>query len=255
MAHEHVDRAAIRAMSEVVSLPSIRRLVLPDPGYTIVDADLKRADAHIVAWEANEPELKHIFQNDIDIYVEEAKWVYGASSSLPFSEQRQNMKNVVHAANYGGKARTLGSTAGVITATMEKWLTTRWYGRFPGVLRWHKATLRQLKYERQVRNVWGFRRFYFDEKIESVLPQALAWIGQSSVAITINKAMLAVRQIPHVRLLLQVHDNLVLQVPTAHEQLCVEQIKSAMNVPLPYVDPLTIPITIKSSDKSWGDIH
>lgn len=239
----------------IVSLPSIRRLILPDEGMTLVDADLERADAQFVAWEADEPELKHIFQTGLDIYTDEATWLYGPTRSNSESrERRQRLKSVVHACNYAGKGRTLASTAGVTVAKMEEWINKRWYGRFPGVPKWHKRVERRLRYERQVKNVWGFRRFYFDD-VDKVLPQALAWLGQSGVAVVINKAMLRIRaEVPASQILLQVHDSLLQQVPTDRVEELVPVIMEKMKIVVPYDDPLVIPVSVKRSDVSWGDV-
>lgn len=235
-------------------LPQIRQLLQPNEGYTFLDVDLERADAQIVAWEADEPELKHIYQTGVDIYVEEASWLYDSSISKE-DERRQRMKSVVHAANYGGKERTLGSTAGVSTARMAEWLSKRWYGRFPGLLRWHHSVERRLKLERQIRNVWGFRRFYFDDP-DKMLPQALAWLGQSSVAVVINKAMLRItEELPSVELRLQVHDSLLLEVLTEQVHSLAPVIMEKMKIIVPYADPLVIPVSIKASSQSWGEVR
>ena len=59
------------------NLPPIRSLIQPDPGWVLVDADFDRADAQLVAWSANEPRLKVIFQSGMDIHTENAARIYG----------------------------------------------------------------------------------------------------------------------------------------------------------------------------------
>lgn len=239
--------------SAVPELPAIRRLYRPDPDYVLVDVDYDRADAQFVGWESDEPELKHIFQSGLDIYTDEAKWLYQVPTIKP--AQRQALKSVVHAADYAGKARTLASTAGVTVARMEQWLDERWIGRHPGLGRWHNRIKQQVAFSRQVHNIWGFRRFYFD-RIDNVLPQALAWIAQSSVAITINKAMLRVkRELPEAQLLLQVHDSLLLQVPAELCPAIFPVVMEKMRIVVPYPDPLIIPVSLKYSTRSWGEMQ
>lgn len=236
-------------------LPAIRRLIRPDPGWVLVDADYERADAQFVAWEADEPDLKHIFQSGLDIYTDEAKWLYRTPTIRP--AQRQALKSCVHAADYGAKARTLASTAGVPVARMEEWLEQRWIGRYRGLGRWHNKVDTQLRLTRQVRNAWGFRRFYFD-RIDShtVLSQALAWLCQSGVAITINRAMLRFhRELLEVRLLLQIHDSLLMQVRAADAPAIFPVILEKMRIEVPYADPLVIPASLKWSDRSWGEME
>ena len=52
-----------------IRLPNVRRTIIPDPGYTIVDADLAGADAQVVAWEAGDEKLKSAFSAGAAIHV------------------------------------------------------------------------------------------------------------------------------------------------------------------------------------------
>jgi DNA polymerase-1 len=243
-------------------LPPIRALVKPDPGWVLVDADFDRADAQIVAWSAREPELKQIFQAGTDVHTENAALVYhDGDTGRVTKAQRQAMKAGVHLTNYGGKARTLGITLNVPTAR-ALWFQSYWFHRFPGVKRWHDETRSRLRLEHSLRNVWGFRRFYFErlnteQAVESLLPQALAWLGQSGVAIAINHAMLALRaRIPRdqLRLRLQVHDSLLVEVREELVPDIFPTILDAMRVRIPFDDPLYIPVSLKWSAESWGAV-
>lgn len=239
-------------VAKTIKLPNIRKMFLPDPGYVIVDADLERADAQVVAWDAEDEELKKIFRSGADIHTENAKAIFKTASPTP--AQRQKAKGGVHAVNYGVKAKTLAAQLEISIYEAQEFIDL-WLHAHPPIRRWHERIENQLMMTRQVQNAWGFRRFYFD-RIEHLLPEALAWIGQSTVGITINKAMLNIhRNLPEVQLLLQVHDSLVMQVP---EKLCpaiFPEIQSQMRISIPYPDPLTIPVSIKYSEKSWGDLR
>jgi len=104
-----------------------------------------------------------------------------------------------------------------------------------------------------VRNAFGFRRYYF-ERIEGLLPEALAWIPQSTVAITINKGLLNLyRNLKQVQILLQVHDSLVFQYPKSEHPHILTEVKKQLQIVIPYPDPLIIPVNIKTSEKSWGE--
>ena len=84
-----------------------------------------------------------------------------------------------------------------------------------------------------------------------MLPEALAWIPQSTVAITINKGAVNLDDHYHVaEILLQTHDSITFQIPTYAN---LKTIKSILEVPIPYNDPLTISIGFKTSSVSWGD--
>ena len=75
-------------VAKTADLPNLRRLFVPDPDYIIIDVDLERADAQVVAWEADDEELKQMFREGVDIHEENSRTI-GCS--------RQQAKVGVHA--------------------------------------------------------------------------------------------------------------------------------------------------------------
>src|SRR5215213_5100571 len=59
-----------------VDLPNIRKLFIPDPGYTIFDCDLSGADAQVVAWEAEDEDLKAAFKKGLKIHAKNAEDIF-----------------------------------------------------------------------------------------------------------------------------------------------------------------------------------
>ena len=226
-----------------LAFPNIRRLFIPDPGYTIADADLDRADLQVVVWEADDAELKALLRSGVDIHSENAKTL-GISRALA--------KSWVHGTNYGGGPRTMAVNCG-ITVHQAELMQRRWFQAHPGIKSWHDRTLHQLQTTRCVYNRFGFRRFYFD-RVEGLLPEALAWIPQSTVAHVIDEALFNIAlNIPEVQVLLQVHDSLVFQFPTHRRAELLPRIREQCQIPIPYPEPLIIPVGLKTSQTSWGD--
>lgn len=225
-------------------LPNLRKLLVPDEGYVLFDVDLERADLAVVVWEADDDELKQMIREGADIHTESAR-VVGFSRAMA--------KRFVHGTNYGGAARTMAINCGITVHEAEV-AQKRWFEAHPGIEQWHKRTAKQLRGNPpMVRNVFGYRRVYFD-RVEDLLPEALAWIPQSTVAIATNRGLKYIDQnLPWVELLLQVHDSIVGQFPREfwRFEYC-EQIIDAMRVTVPYDDPLVMGASIKLSDKSWG---
>lgn len=237
-------------VASTISLPNVKKMFLPDEGYTLIDADLKKADLQIVTWEAGDADLKQMFKEKLDPYMEGAKVIY--NTMAPNKEQYKKVKAGIHLTDYGGKAKRL---AEVLACTVHEaeMFQRRWFAAHPRILAWHKRVQIELKQYRKVQNPFGFERFYFD-RIESIFTEALAWVPQSSVAIVTNKGLLNIENnIPEAHLLLQVHDSLVLQVPTNQTPDIYQTILSNMLIPIPYSDPLTIPVSLSVSTKSWGD--
>jgi len=239
--------------------PNLRKMFVPDPGFAIADHDLDQADARIVAWEANCPGLKEIFNDpDRDLHNEHTEILFGKFTGEG-DPNRHRAKTFVHAANYAVTAPTLAATLGVTIHEAERFLT-RYFGERPEVEKWHETIRIQLQTKRFVENVFGYRRFYFD-RIENLLKEALAWIPQSTVAIAINLGIKQVeRELSWAEFLLQVHDSAVHQFPNLTDiktgkstvEDSFEAIRRTMEVPLPYDDPMTIPVSGKWSLESWG---
>ena len=240
---QNIPKGTTAKEPEDLSLPNIRKIFVPDPGYTFFDMDLDRADLQVVVWEADDPDLKSMLREGIDIHTENAKLL-----QCP----RQMAKTWVHGTNYGGSPRTMAINCGLTIKEAER-MRVRWFQAHPGIERWQHRVEHQLRTKRYVENAYGYRRFYFD-RVESLLPEALAWIPQSTVAITINHVWRNIyTQYPHIQVLLQVHDSLAGQFQTSHTDICIQELATASRVTIPYPDPLIIPPGIKTSTVSWGD--
>lgn len=225
-------------------LPNIRDLFVPDEGYILVDMDLDRADAQVVAWEADDEELKQAFREGVDIHSENAK-VLGCSRTMA--------KQAVHATNYGVGPRTMASILG-ITVREAEMFRKRWFEAHPKIKEWHYRVEMQLNKTRMVRNKFGYRKVFFG-RLEGSLPEAIAWIPQSTVACVINRALVKIAEAlseDDVQILLQVHDSLVLQVREDKVDELLPRIKKLAEIVVPYDDPLIIPVSFKVSKGGWG---
>lgn len=235
-------KSAVKAGKRGEHIPNVKTMFVPDEGFTFFNGDLKRADLNIVAWEAGDEVLKQMLREQVEIHIENGK-VLGCNPELA--------KSFIHGTDYGGSARTMAITCGVTVHTAENY-QSRWFSAHPGIKRWHVETEKRLRATREVRNAFGFRRHYFG-RIDGILPEALAWIPQSTVGIVINKAWVNLyEQLPIVQVLLQNHDALAGQYPTAQPDL-LNQTETLCKITVPYPDPLIIPISFKSSPVSWGD--
>lgn len=155
--------------------------------------------------------------------------------------------------NYGGQARTLSKGLGMSMKEAE-WFQKRWFDMHPGIKTWHEEVENSLLTTRSVCNKFGFRRFYFD-RIEGLLPQALAWIPQSTVALVINNGLVRISESnTELELFLQVHDSLVGQAPTHLFRKLLPALRDCLSVTVPYDDPLVIGTSLDYSEKSWGDL-
>lgn len=236
-----------------LELPNVRSLFIPDPGYTFFDIDLSSADLRIVVWEADEPEMKALLLAGLDPYTEIAKEFYHDPTISKKDPRRQTFKSFAHGTNYLGSAKGLAERLGLSVHEAEK--TQKWYfGRFPRIKAWQDDLKDQVFKRRMVQNVFGYRQYFFDRIEGTIFNQAAAWIPQSTVACLINRAYVKIdEELPQVDILLQVHDSLAGQYPTHLGDWMKDKIVAAAEIPLPYDDPLTIPVGVKVSTASWGD--
>lgn len=263
-------------------LPNIRKLFKPDPGYTIAEADQAGADAQVVAWRADDPILKQIFREGKKLHVENGRMMYGNLMGVDGKREPYytRVKQGVHLTNYLGTPKTLSMTLSISMHEAEKF-QKRWFEIHPWIVDWQEWVKNELQTKRQITNMFGFRRRFF-ERIDECLTEAIAWEPQSTVANVSNFAVsnfrpyhteaaaiaeahfrelmdpeiLLIRQELHrlgVQMLLQVHDSVVFQYPTKLEHIVLPLVRRAITVQIPFADPLTIPMGLKTSTKSWGD--
>lgn len=238
-----------------VELPNVRKLFIPDPGYVLFDADLAGADAQVVAAESSDTNLLKAFEEGLDVHAKNATDLWGtAFTSLPEGpryRKRQQCKQAVHATDYGAHPKTLAAILGWSIKDAEDF-QYRWFKLHPGIREWHRRVEADLRRDRTASNRFGYRIIYFD-RIDSLLPQALAWIPQSTVAICAFKGALALEKAhPYAEILIQVHDSVVFQVPFQYADQ-VTAFKEALTTPIPYDPPLVIQWGLAKSEKSWGE--
>lgn len=276
---QNLPKGHVAKEPEDLSLPNVRKMFIPDAGFTFFDMDLDRADLQVVVWEADDADMKKALRLGIDMHLMNACDIFRIKG-IPYEElieghpnykehrsrigedNRQKAKQGCHAVNYFCQARTLAMHLGCSVAEAQRFIDT-WLGARPGIKKWHTRTAQSLERYRMVQNAYGYRRFYFD-RVDGLLPEALAWQPQSTVALTINKIWLRLdRAWPgqgpggegaDVQVNLQVHDSLAGQLRTALKGVLLPRIAELSRVEIPYPDPLIIPAGIKLSETSWGDV-
>lgn len=242
-----------------IVLPNIRKLFVPDPGMVICDCDLSGADAQVVAWEAGDEDLKSAFKAGLNVHNHNGTAMWGEDyvpeKKLRHNTMRDELKRAVHGTNYGATPRTLAVTLGW-TISFATTFQLRWFYLHSAIRDWHQRINFELSTSRTIRNKFGYRIVYFDRP-ENCFTQALAWGPQSTVGIVCAQGGVQLaKQVPWAEVLLQVHDALVFQIPFAKVSPSgMSEIRKALEVAVPYDDPLTIPWGLAVSEKSWGDVE
>ncbi|MGH7745307.1 MAG: DNA polymerase, partial [Candidatus Dormibacteria bacterium] len=167
-------------------LPNVRKIFVPDTGWTIFDTDLSKADLRIVVWESGEMEMKAMLAEGRDPYVETAREFYHdptinkLNSDGTENHKYKTFKSFSHGSHYLGTPKGLAQRLGI--SVKESEATQKWYfGKYPKIPQWQKRIIEKVTKQHYVENAFGYRRYYFDRIDEAVFRQAIAWIAQSSV--------------------------------------------------------------------------
>lgn len=262
------EKQKLTLVNDYIKLPNIRELFIPDRGFEFFDIDLDRADLQVVVWEADDVDLKFALREGLDMHIFNAMAVYGLDipvdelkeshpnfkeHKLRYARQRQLAKQAVHATNYGVGDRKLAMTIGITVHEASKF-RARWFAAHPGIKAWHLRTENDVKKYGYIQNKFGARLHNFGR---FDLPECLAWTPQSTVAGVINRGLYNIdcaeqRGESKIQLLMQVHDSLAGQYPIETRDASIAQLKKLASIVVPYDDPLTIPVGIKTSTESWG---
>jgi DNA polymerase len=259
-------RGPTAGLGDPYTFPNLRSMFIPDPGHTFFDGDLDRADLQVVVWEADDPMLKAALHQGVDVhlmnaYVLQNKTVPDLSELVethpkypswraPMKMLREFAKVFCHGTNYGGQPRTMAAHTGWTVREVER-AQALWFGAHPGIKRWHDRVKNQVNKSRFIENRFGYRWYIFD-RVDSIIPEAIAWVPQSTVSVVINKIWMGIFEtLPDVQVLLQVHDSLAGQYPSSMPEMR-GRIQDCGHITVPYEDPLVIPFSVKTSEVSWG---
>lgn len=236
-------------------LPNVRKLFVPDPDHTFFDIDLDSADLRIVVWESDCVEMKAMFAEGLKPYVEVAKEYHRDPTINKHHPSYDLFKALCHGTNYLGTPAGLAGRIGLLVDEVER-IQSWYYGKFPEIKTWQDDLCARLRSDRYVQNVFGYRIWFFDRMEGTIFNQAVAAIPQSTVACLINRGYYNIHTNERdIQVLLQVHDSLAGQFPTHLRDDCVRKIVNHCSVPLPYPEPLIIPVGLVTSETSWGDCH
>lgn len=231
----------------------LKPMFVPDEGMTFFDIDLDSADLRIVVAESGEYAMQEMLDAGIKPYVAAAQEFYHDPSITKSHPSYKIFKSFAHGTHYLGKPAGLAKQLKLPEAEvveLQKW----YFNRFPRIKTWQDRFVARVAGRRMVENVFGYRYYIFDRIESNVFNQAIAWQPQSTVAIVINKTYMNIyKNYPWIRVLLQVHDSLAGQFPTARTEEALEALTTAGQIVLPYARPIIIPQGCKTSTISWGD--
>jgi DNA polymerase-1 len=237
----------------------IRAAFVAPPGHRLVSADYSQIELRVLAHLSGDATLSDAFRRDEDVHARTAAEVFG---DQPAAEGRRLAKVINYGIVYGMGPARAARELGVPVAAAEAYIAG-YFARYPGVRAFVERTVAAGRAQGYVTTVLGRRRYLpelvsRDHAVRQFAERAATNTPiQGSAADLIKLAMLAVRGALAraglgARLLLQVHDELVLEAPEAEVARVREIVRRAME----RVYPLEVPLRVDVSDGvNWAEAH
>ncbi len=236
--------------------------VAGDAGHVLVSADYSQIELRMMAALSGDETMIDAFRHDADIHAATAARVYGIDEKDVTREQRSHCKQVSFGIIYGISAFGLSQRLG-IARHMADGLIKAYFEMFPGVRRFMDSTIARARADGYVSTILGRRRPLRDIVSRNATVRAAAERNavntpvQGSAADLVKLAMVRVHAALRERglrsrLVLQIHDELVLDCPAAEVAEVSALVKDAMENALPLAVPLKVDV---GSGANWLDAH
>ncbi len=240
----------------------IRQAFIAPKGYKLLAADYSQIELRIMAHLAQDPGLLDAFRNDRDVHKATASEVFGVELDAVSSDQRRNAKAINFGLIYGMSAHGLAKQIGCERGEAQMYMD-RYFARYPGVQDYMERTREQAREQGYVETLFG-RRLYLPEiKARNANVRkgaertAINAPMQGSAADIIKRAMITVDQWLaesrlDARVILQVHDELVLEV--REDQ--VDELRAGLLPLMSAGAALDVPLIVEAGvGDNWDEAH
>lgn len=229
--------------------------------YLLLGADYSQIELRILAHLSQDHTLLHAFKHDMDIHSYTAGLVYGADPEAVTEDMRRKAKIVNFGIVYGMSPYGLAQDLGVSDAEAKAFID-EYFKRYPGVYEYIQNTIQKARHDKYVTTIFHRRRYIpeiasanfairsFSERTAINTPI------QGSAADIIKLAMIALhkeilREGFASRMLLQIHDELIFEVP----QREIDRFRPVVKRLMEGVVHLDVPIKVDiNAGKSWAEI-
>src|SRR5947209_23499 len=236
----------------------IRRAFIADPSFVLLTADYSQFELRILAHITHEPRLVEAFSKGEDIHTITAASLFNIPVAEVTKGQRRLAKTVVYAVLYGQSAFGLAQITGMSNSEASEFIK-RYHETFPNIKGYVESTLNQARIQGYVNTLFGRKRFFPDmHSLPFVERQALEReaINMPIQGANADLIKIAMIRIQHAldekhwktRMILQVHDELVFEVPVEELERARRLIKAMMEG----VAKLDVPIQVEMKvGKNW----
>jgi DNA polymerase I len=241
----------------------IREAFIAEPGNVLLSADYSQIELRLAAHMADVPALKAAFANGDDIHSLTAMELFGEVNRDTRGRAKTINFSILYGISRWGLAGRMGTTADEAQALID-----RYFERFPGINRYIAETLEHVRETGFTQTLFGrkvhFTRVKSANQAERQGSERAAINApiQGTCADIIKRAMvrmlpaLAEAGLPNVRMLLQVHDELVFELPEGDVDAASTVIRRVMATAAEPLVKLDVPLDVEiGTGKSWGTAH
>lgn len=238
----------------------VRKMFVPQDGYVFIDADYSQIELRILAHIANDPVMQKAFNEELDIHTATASQIFSVSPDDVTGEMRRAAKAVNFGIVYGMSEHSLAEDLGVGFYEAKRYMES-YFARYAGVREYMERIVAQAKRDGYVSTLMGRRRNIpellaknynlraFGERVALNAPI------QGTAADIMKLAMLAVRRALRdaglsARVVLQVHDELLVEAPREEADRVLEIVKREMEQAYKLDVPLTVDAHV---GETWYD--
>lgn len=244
----------------------IRRAFIATSGHKLVSADYSQIELRLLAEIADIPVLKQAFRDGLDIHAMTASEMFGVPIKSMPSEIRRRAKAINFGIIYGISAFGLANQLGIAREEASAYIK-KYFERFPGIRAYMDETRDFCRSHGYVTTLFGRKMYYPDIKASNASVRAFnerAAINarlQGTAADIIRRAMtrvedaLAAKKLS-AQMLLQVHDELIFEVPDAEVEATLPVVQHVMqDAPFPAV-LLSVPLHVDArAANNWDEAH
>ena len=240
----------------------IREAFIPAAGYQLVAADYSQIELRIMAHLSTDNGLLSAFEKGEDVHRATAAEVFGVELDSVSKDQRRSAKAINFGLIYGMSAFGLGRQLGIDRGRAQDYINL-YFERYPGVRTFMDATREQVREKKYVETVFG-RRLYLPDisssnhaRRQGAERAAINAPMQGTAADLIKLAMLAVdnwlsADASDSRIIMQVHDELVLEVPESD----VSRVSGELSKLMSGVAELAVPLKVDAGiGNNWAEAH
>ena len=236
----------------------IRKMFVPEPGCVLVDADYSQIELRVLAHIAGDEAMREAFRSGRDIHTATAAQVFGVDAEQVTPLQRRHAKAVNFGIVYGISEFSLAQDIGVTRQEAKAYIDS-YLNNYHGVREYMKQVVQEARDRGYTQTLYGRRRYIPELKSSNFNVRsgaeriALNTPIQGTAADIIKIAMLRVEKAlsesyPQAKLLLQVHDELIVECP---EEIA-PQVARLVRDEMEQTAVLSVPLTAEANyGKSW----